>query len=129
MSDDERIARLTKLARRVWPGLEMKIEHSDRVSTVWSMSCDYPGEMVLHVTMREHPRALDALETALLALAGETPQPHWVDELWGRWTAWAMQHESMQARRDPETESLHEGAVLAYRRCASELRARAKEGT
>jgi len=141
VSDDEReayqehVERLTALAQRAFVLVDDGIVAEDIGVDLYEGSTgDFNDAQVtvrgsVWVSIENHPRAFKALEAALAVLAGEAPQPHWVDELWGRWTAWAMQHESLQARRDPETESLHEGAVLAYRRCASELRKRAKEET
>lgn len=103
-----------EIVRRAYESL--KSQAVERAFTLGHEHC-YPGG-------REIRRALEA------ALA-DVPEPaldsEAVGELWGRWTAWAMQHESMQKRRDPETEPLHEDAALAYRRCAAELRKRAKK--
>jgi hypothetical protein len=71
--DDERIARLTDLARRVWPdrnarvaigeeGEEGEEEHGACVIL------DELGEWEQHLGIT-HPRALDALEAALLVLS------------------------------------------------------------
>lgn len=57
----ERIARLTELARRVWPQADVERFGDGTMVIVRSapmLACD-------------HPRALDALEAALLVLAGE----------------------------------------------------------
>ncbi len=72
-------------------------------------------------------RALCRAALARLEAALAEP-PHWVDELVGRWVAWSMQRSSMASDvHDPELSSLHEGASETFRRCARELRERAKE--
>lgn len=71
VTDDERIARLIELAQKVWPSAG-EVGLSDL----------NPGEVILAKYLPEwtplltlqcdHPRALDALEAALLVLAGDT---------------------------------------------------------
>lgn len=68
MTNDERIQRLTELARRVWPDANVDMEcRSFGVylgeECVWFCDADFDS----------NPRALDALEAALLVLAGEAP--------------------------------------------------------
>lgn len=61
MSDDERIARLTELARRVWPNAAVNAWGD--AAWVERHAGEYPCLSVAH------PRAHDALEAALLVLA------------------------------------------------------------
>lgn len=82
---DERIERLTELARRVWPHLdEQKViaETSGGamitytyLSPLSATTLDSPDEeeryVSYHTRIMQHPRALDALEAALLVLAEE----------------------------------------------------------
>lgn len=68
MSDDERIARCTELARRVWP--EASVEFSCRMWCVDAPNNAHDA-VVEMLAVHDHPRALDALEAALLVLAGE----------------------------------------------------------
>jgi len=83
MSDEDRIARLTELARKVWPDAQLE--------EAWSGFCwlDIVGSSDRSYVRfwTEHPRALDALETALCVLAGEPPQ--WALELAEQWRAQA----------------------------------------
>ena len=73
MTDDARIARLTKLARKVWQvpsSTPVVVEQPFSTSAeVW-----IGNDCVLRVS--DHPRALDALEAALCVLADELPE--WV---------------------------------------------------
>lgn len=64
-SDDARIARLTELARKVWPDAAIDFEEGHDLE-VWT-----PAEGAWRcerIAMHAHPRALDALEAALLVL-------------------------------------------------------------
>lgn len=83
-SDEERIARLTQLARRAWPDFNP----GDGSGSDGFYFGDHDavclralGRMVLRV---EHPRALDALQAALLTLAGvlDVPSLEFADDLW-----------------------------------------------
>ncbi len=65
MTDEARIKRLTELARRVWPDAAAAVV--DGVPSVHEMT-DYYGE---YIHIARHPRALDALEAALLVLSGD----------------------------------------------------------
>lgn len=69
MNDDARIAKLTKLARRVWPDRETGISTATGAEAVDQRTDD------LLVDIGQHPRALDALEAALLVLADEERVP------------------------------------------------------
>lgn len=66
MTDEARLARLTELARRVWPDdREIAVEHYEkREVIVWG----HDGESHARI---DHPRAFDALEAALLVLSGD----------------------------------------------------------
>jgi glycine/D-amino acid oxidase-like deaminating enzyme len=74
--DDERLARLTELARRLWP---------DQGATVrWDAFYDVAKVVNERGTIlfeMQHPRSLDALEAALLVLAGEDPLGKWARKL------------------------------------------------
>ncbi len=68
MTDEARIARLTAMARRVWPD-----EVAERVTPIVHDPGHYAqlrGRRIgMLVAIHGHPRALDALEAALLVLA------------------------------------------------------------
>jgi hypothetical protein len=64
MTDEERIERLTELARHVWSDAEIEADRNQvhvETSAEWGFALSI-----------KHPRALDALEAALRVLAGET---------------------------------------------------------
>ncbi len=62
MTDESRIARLTELARRAWPEGPTLMAGGDSAFL-------FKGDDMIHVALvQEHPRALDALEAALLVL-------------------------------------------------------------
>lgn len=69
MSDAERIASMTELARRVWPGPEpaVQVAISRNEASVEQPGHEDSGPLATII----HPRALDALEAALLVLAGD----------------------------------------------------------
>lgn len=128
MSDDERIARLTQLARRVWPGqLGVRIEQSPDGG--WRVLSD---DWLL-LAVRARPRALDALEAALLVLQSEHPVelqrvltdgfcgPAWVEQLAADWEQRADRLE----RFEDSLTAMATGHEAA--RCAAELRARARQ--
>ena len=74
MSDDERIARLTELARRVpvWCDWQVEVSGDEHQAYVTAI-----GEGEREVVSIQHApagRALDALEAALLVLSGEPMQ-------------------------------------------------------
>jgi hypothetical protein len=122
MTDDERIARLVELARRVWPELER--------SRVWtSEGCcaelELDDEGLTYIHIHPHPRALDALEAALLVLAGEPPA--WADELAREWEADAKQlHGFAEGKRhDDEARERLLNKKDTLGECAEELRERA----
>ena len=68
MTDEARIAKLTELARRVWPDVHSVYEHDGYID---AGAIAMQGGYRLHLRIGPHPRALDALEAALLVLAGE----------------------------------------------------------
>jgi hypothetical protein len=83
MSDEERIAKLTELAKRVWwPDINLVVR---QLCGAWLVESETNGEELLSVVHGE--RGLDALEAALLALAKEPPQ--WALELADQWRAQA----------------------------------------
>lgn len=68
MSDDARLQRLTVLARKVWPDfgpLTVELRHSGATVQIHN-------ENQFQAVIFDHPRALDALEAALLVLSGES---------------------------------------------------------
>lgn len=67
MTDDEQIARCTELARRVWPDLDAAIVAGALSAGVYSGA---QNETMVAMILR-HPRALNALEAALLVLADD----------------------------------------------------------
>lgn len=80
MTDEARIARLTELARRVWGEHGIYDGANGRPGSVAKSQGKLGGYHVLFmagdgsympIQIADHPRALDALEAALLVLAGE----------------------------------------------------------
>lgn len=70
MTDEARIARLTELARRVWPDALVSSEGLPDYAGVHIY--DAAGQARgMRVSINNHPHALDALEAALLVLAGD----------------------------------------------------------
>lgn len=118
MTDEARIARLTELARRVWP---------EAVAGFTSDSSNYSVPTAYVESTRngsteisiDHPRALDALEAALLVLADETPA--WVEQLAKEWECAADIH-------SPPNGEVSWPVDRMRRDCARELRERAKRG-
>lgn len=133
MSDDERLERLTELARRVpeWADKGVGVQHVPAFARARVL--DRHGDSLLEV--HSHPHALDALEAALLVLCAdvtmrglrgavlvpmlpEDRHADWVEQLAAEW-------------EDDAAEALREGAdAVAYTKtvCADELRERAKGG-
>jgi hypothetical protein len=114
--DEERLKRLTELARRVWP------QHPnlciDAGGVGWSQAVVLDGhpddpnsDDLLRVEDVPLDRALDALEAALYTLAGETSLRD--DELATKW--------EWQAEQFTEP-----GVRTAFLHCAARLRAKAK---
>jgi hypothetical protein len=112
-SADERTARLTELAQRVY----LTDEH--HLPGVYTLG---RGAAVLtdgqhNMMMFEGPRALDAIEAALRVLAGEPPS--WATELAEEWLA--------EAKRIPKYEKYDQSipyvraAVLTGERCYRSL--------
>ncbi len=70
VTDEARIARLTELARRVWPGDKLDIVVRGEAVRVMLGGEDTGMPMITTSLLTVvHPRALDALEAALLVLA------------------------------------------------------------
>lgn len=65
---DERIERLTELARGVWPDIGLVVASTGQAAGVHERG----GEERMLAMLLCHPRALDALEAALLVLAGDS---------------------------------------------------------
>jgi hypothetical protein len=78
MTDEQRLARLTELARRVWP--EASVEFSCRMWCVDAPNNAHDA-VVEMLAVHDHPRALDALETCLLVLADEERVPLTADQV------------------------------------------------
>jgi hypothetical protein len=86
MSDEERLARLTELALQVWPsGIVEHGEADADYGPSFSVWVPDPHRKILGIGHEAlsiiHPRALDALEAALLVMTSDTPV---VDLLWLR---------------------------------------------
>lgn len=107
MSDDERIQRLTELARRVWPD-ELVIEI---ITDAEGVSVE--SDRCILCTVEQHERALDALEAALLVLAGEPAA--WAEKLADEWYASAKKIPEMM---DPK---IGKWVARILGDCASEL--------
>ncbi len=73
MSAEERIARLTELARQVWPHLadELVVGVEDGIDVSAEDPIAYVDATHVRMFFVEHRRSLDALEATLLALAGK----------------------------------------------------------
>lgn len=67
MDDDERLTRLTELARETWPGADPLIVDTGKAAGVHERG----GQERMLAMVLGHPRALDALEAALLVLSGD----------------------------------------------------------
>lgn len=122
MTDEARLKRLTELARRVWPEAEVGPDYGiggkQRGYSVKASMAAYSDGLTAW-----HPRALDALEAALLVLAGEPPT--WVEQL-----ATDLEQRVAGIRKskvaDPDRA---EPLAYAYDWIARELRERAKGET
>jgi phospholipase C len=73
VSDDERIERLTQLARRVPEWASWRIEVFGDEHTAYVTAIGEGEREVVAIQHAPSARALDALEAALLVLAGDTP--------------------------------------------------------
>ena len=126
MSDEARIERLTQLARRVWPNA-----HVAQCGDAVVVDADYEPRFPLQV---HHPRALDALEAALLVLSMERPDsarhvystapPAWVEQLAERWDRAAEACVEKLSHSHNLPGSLYAEIFL---QCARELRERARK--
>lgn len=137
MSDEERLVRLTEMARQVWPEVHSVYEHDGYLD---AGALAMQGGYRLLMRIAPHPRALDALEAALLVLSGEgivTTLPRFsaavveaaeklaesraktsaeLDAMLGKVPAWA---EKLASEWDSSGDP-------AIRVCAAELRKRAR---
>jgi hypothetical protein len=147
MTDEARIARLTPLVRKVY-GPDAVLHCYCEPVVAWSVR---RGEHIVFIC--EGERSFDALEAALLVLAedakvhpdgalrdaylagvnaGYTEQTKWVEQLAAEWEAHANATVRFTDENPPVNSAaqLIAGAVLTlgdvYRRCARELRARAR---
>lgn len=142
MTDDERVVRLADLAQRMWPGATISHE-SDGTSVITGIQSDGERSWTEEPVFIRHPRALDALEAALLVLADEARIPLTADQVTRdalescrrdrealvrriREERAAMEQLAEQWERDASTVAHCEDEGAAYQRCAQELRARAK---
>jgi hypothetical protein len=116
MTDDACIARLTELARKVWPGVvQVRLRAFADEGMQLSVETAEWHRTVLSII---HPRALDALEAALRAVAGEPPL--WVVELAEKW------QQTADNLRGPTLQIKIQADTLVC--CADELLAAAKGG-
>lgn len=151
MSDEERLKQLTELAQRVWPDLEKpKVDAIDE-SGAFRAGLEDDGMDYIHI--HPHPRALDALEAALLVLAGERPtvnewaarlaadsvaageaeygRPHappaWVEQLAQEWEARAKKQTRETAKKfGPAASAMGPVLEALVSGMATELRERAR---
>lgn len=72
MSNEERLARLTELARRVEGWQSATVEYGRNVISVWGESSERDEEILL-LAIRHRPHVEEAVEAALLVLDGWTP--------------------------------------------------------
>lgn len=144
MTDDERIQRLTELARRVWPdqGAGVSWDPFYDVAKVINDRRTILFEM-------QSPRAFDALEAALLVLADDEGEaamfsagrrfeqamrkcqsdpPAWVGKLASEWeqraAKWVSMHESHHDEDECADACYAEARQVLV--CADELRERAR---
>ena len=141
MSDDDRIERLTQLARRMWPDRPY-VEVRSGIGFAEVRDGPRDGGWIDSLLRVDHGNALDALEAALLVLDGARvvpdgalrdaycrgvvdaleESPAWVEQLAAQWEREALEP-------PPETvRTAHPPYLLrvALQECAKELRARAK---
>lgn len=135
MTGTGRIQRLTELARRVWPErgpylVDVVVDHLN--ASIWSR--DAAGGDVERISIYCAHNALDALEAALLVLAGEAPlvaagqgavcklaqPPAWVEQLASEWNTSAKEIRGVM----PEATTW---VARVLNDCAADLRGRAKE--
>ena len=67
MTDDDRIKRLTELAKRAWPNENVSVTATAHSAGVHRIE----GNEAMVAMVLAHPRSLEALEAALLVLAGD----------------------------------------------------------
>lgn len=146
MNDDERIARLTELARREYGPRAAVYRRTWKDGEEAWIERSWDEAPCLSV---EHPRALDALEAALLVLSSKYPgmmrlaladlsdrgklstakvtlrsdePPAWVEQLAAEW-------ERASERPVASEPNLYDGTRMqTLEQCAAELRERAKGG-
>ncbi len=76
----QRLQRLTELARKVWPDRNVTAQLGEGPDEIGAgVLSDVDDDWAQVVVVESHPRALDALEAALCALAGEPPR--WLCEV------------------------------------------------
>jgi hypothetical protein len=120
-AEQTRIERLTELARKVWPDRNVSVQVGDSHNEIGAgVIADADEDWAQLVIVDSHPCALDALEAALLALAGELVGPTDLD----RGSFESMRHNAQryleQAKRDRA--ELRE-AQKAYRQLRDRLTA------
>lgn len=142
--DEARRARLLELARKAWGDVVV-----DNVLVLVDGSAEVVTQAgFLKLSVDAHPRAVDALEAALLVLNGtrihvmvpptrgyvswhvQDEPPAWVEQLAREWeqTAanWRDNHEHYEGEEECEPSCNAEAKQVE--RCAAELRKRATEG-
>jgi hypothetical protein len=143
VSGDERIVRLTELARRVWPDEpRLVVDHEPEYlsATVLDRPWHDPDTSAL-LKVERHPCALDALEAALLVLAAGgriTPQVQaahdalvgdslaWVEQLATQWERESDELRELMRSHDERDAFRLYGEAKALSACAAKLRERAK---
>jgi hypothetical protein len=112
----QRLARLTELARKVWPDCDLSIQlrgiHDVVNGDAWDVVEEGDDDSVCYM----RAETIDALEAALCVLAGEVPQ--WAVALAERWLD--------NASKDYV---IREGDDACFEECARELLEAAKGGT
>lgn len=140
---DERIQRLTELARRVWPYERDRLRiEIDVVGTLRILEKGSDDPLFL---LDDVPPecALDALEAALLVLAEDVTirgvrgavlvpmlpgePPAWAEQLASEWEAKANKWLALPHGDDHECEDACHAEATQVLRCAAELRERARE--
>lgn len=118
---NERIARLTELAREVWPSAPDEDPLELRIHVHEGSACVATSDGICLFVVVNHPRALAALEAALCVLAKKPPQ--WAVELAEKWNGWAEELDE-RAKTDANVSGYADGLT----QCANELLAVAKGG-
>jgi hypothetical protein len=141
-SDDARLKRLIELARQVWPELERPFIWTDESVGDVMAAAELDDEGIQYIHVHPHPRALDALEAALLVLTGEVKG--WIRPLGCGFVAEHCGNDDVCSAEAPQfradlaeelakeweqeaSERPGQQVAVVYRSCAVELRNRARE--